>query len=85
MGAEEVRLDDHRIVGVVEGDQLVALVREGGAGLLEVPRDLLRPVVDIACADQLVARMVERLDGRLVLVAVLELHMPDDELLARPP
>ena len=33
----------HRVVGMVEREQLVALVGEGGARLLEVARDLLAP------------------------------------------
>src|SRR6476620_7706158 len=52
VGAVEVGLDDHRIVRVVQGDQLVALVREGGAGLLEVGGDLSLAVVHLAGPDQ---------------------------------
>ena len=66
----------------MEGDQLVALVRKGGACLLEVARHLLRPVVDVAGADELVARMVEGGDRGVVLVPVLGLHVLDHELLA---
>jgi hypothetical protein len=80
--AVQVRLDDHRIVRVVHRDQVVALVRERGPGLLEVARDLTRAVVDVAGADQLVARMVERRERCVELVPVLGLHVLDDELLA---
>ena len=83
MGPVQVRLDDHRVVGVVQRDQLVSLVGKGGAGLLEVPGHLLRAVVDLAGAHQLVAGMVEGRDRRLVVVTVLRLHVLDHELLAR--
>ena len=82
MGSEQVGLDDHRVVGVVEGEQLVALVGERGARLLEVSGHRLAAVVDVARADQLVARVVEGLDRRLVLVPILRLHVLDHELLA---
>ena len=81
MGAADDRLDQHGVVGVVERDQLVALVREGPAALLEVPRHLLGPVVDVAGGDQLVAGVVEGLEGRVELVPVLRVHvLPDDRL-----
>ena len=63
-------------------DQLVALIGEGGAGVLEVAGHLLAAVVDVPRADQLVARVVEGLDRRLELVPVLGLHVLDHELLA---
>jgi mannosyltransferase len=78
----EVGLDDHRVVGVVEGNQLVSLVGERGACLLEVARHLLRPVVDVAGADQLVARVVESRQRGVELVPVLRLHVLDHEPLA---
>jgi hypothetical protein len=80
--AVEVRLDDHRIVRVVHRDQLVALIRERSPGVLEVARDLTRAVVDVARADQLVARMVERRKRRVELVPILGLHVLGDERLA---
>ena len=67
---------------MVKLDQLVALVGEGGAGLLEVASDLGLAVVDVARRDQLVARMLEGRHRRVELVAVLRLHVLDDELLA---
>ena len=42
VGAVEHRLDDHGVVGVVEREQLVALVGERRPRLLEVARDLRR-------------------------------------------
>src|SRR5689334_19918083 len=65
VGPEQVELDDHRVVGVVEGDQLVALVGKRGARLGEVPTDLLLAVVDVARRDDLVARVPERLNRRI--------------------
>ena len=81
MRAVEVRLHDHRVVGVVERDQLVALVGERGPSLLEVAVDLGLPVEHVARGDQLVARVVERLHRDVELVPVLGLHVLDDELL----
>src|SRR5262249_17481729 len=82
MGAVEVGLHDHRVVRVVERDQLIPLVGKGGARLVEVAGDLLGAVIDVAGADELVARVVEGLDRRVVLVTILRLHVLDHELLA---
>lgn len=48
VGAEQVELDDHRVVGVVQRDQLVALIREGGTALGEVGANLLLSVIHVA-------------------------------------
>ena len=82
MGPVQVGFDDHRLVGVMEGDQLVALVGERGARLLEVARHLVGAVEDVARADQLVARVVEGRERGVELVPVLGLHVLDNELLA---
>ena len=65
----------HGVIGMMEREQLVALVGEGGAGLLEVARDLLGAVVDVAGGDQLVARVVEGVEGGIELVPVLRVHV----------
>ena len=58
--AEQVELDDHRVVGVVQRDELVALVGERAAALGEVGAHRLLAVVDVAGRDELVARVPER-------------------------
>ena len=82
MGAAQPGLDDHGVFGVVELDQLVALVGEGAAGLLVVGGDLLGPVVDVAGRDDLVAGVLEGVERDVELVPVLGLHVLDDDLLA---
>src|SRR5947208_5923188 len=71
VGPEQIELDDHSVVGVVERDQLVALIREGGARLLVVAAHGRLAVVDIARGDDLVARMLEGPDRRVEVVPVL--------------
>jgi len=75
VGALEVELDDDGVVGVVHGDQRVALVGERAARLLEVARDSIRAVVDVAGRHDLVARMAERGERGREVVAVLRLHV----------
>src|SRR3954447_19915337 len=75
MRAEQHELGDHRVVGVVQRDQLVALVGERGARLGEVPRDLVGAVVHVAGRHDLVARVVEGREGHVELVPVLGLHV----------
>src|SRR4029077_20001953 len=82
VGAADDRLDHHAFVCVMESAQLVALVREGTPALLEIARDLLRPVIDVAGGDQLVAGVLEGVEGRVELVAVLRVHVLPDDLLA---
>jgi hypothetical protein len=60
--AEQPELRDHRIVGVMHGDELVALIGERGAALAEILLHLGKPVVDAIRRDQLVARVRERGD-----------------------
>src|ERR1700692_4390296 len=67
-GPEQVELDDHGVVDVVEGDQLVALVGERGASLGVVAANLGLAVVDVAGGNQLVAGMRERADRRVAVV-----------------
>src|ERR1700677_2793688 len=82
MSAEQLELRDHARVGVVQRDQLVALVGKGGACLGEVAPYLLLAVVHVSRADQLVARMLERRDRRIEVVVVLGLHVLAHERLA---
>ena len=51
MSAADDRLDQHRVVGVMEGQQLVSLIGKGTAGLVVVGLDLLGAVVDLAGCD----------------------------------
>jgi hypothetical protein len=80
--ALQVELGQHRVLGVVEPDQLVALVGECGARLLEVARHLLGAVVHVAVRDDLVTRVVERPHRHVELVPVLGLHVLTDDGLA---
>ena len=82
MRAEEVELDDHGVVGVVELDQAVALIGERAARLLEVRADGLLAVIYIAGRDDLVARVLEGGEGDIELVPVLGLHVLADGPLA---
>src|SRR4029079_1604118 len=82
VGAVQVGLHHHRVVVVVKGDELISLVGKGGARLLEIARNLLRAVVHVAGADELVAWVVEGLERRVVFVTVLRVHVLDHELLA---
>jgi hypothetical protein len=75
VGPLQVELGDDRAVGVVQRDQLVALVGERRARLSEVGHDLLRPVVHVAGRDDLVPRVAERAERRLEVVLVLRLHV----------
>src|SRR5439155_20352754 len=75
-------LGQHRVVGVVHLDELVALVRERRARLLEIAVDRFLAVVDLAGGDQLVAWVLERAHGDVELVAILRLHVLANDLLA---
>ena len=79
MGAEQVELDDHGVVGVVEDGVLVALIGKRGACGAEVLGDLLGAVVYFAGGDDLVARVVERPHRDVELVPVLRLHVLADD------
>ena len=83
MGPAYDGLDQHRVVGVMQGQQLVALVGESGAGVLEVLHDLLGSVVDLAGGDQLVPRVVKGVERVVELVAVLGVHVLAHDRLAR--
>src|SRR5262245_17964360 len=85
VGAAHHGLDQDRIVRVVQREQLIALVRERGSGLLEVAANLGLAIEDVARPDQLVAGVMEGLHGGVVVVAVLGVHVLADELLADPP
>src|SRR5882762_11517879 len=61
---------------------LVALIGERRAALVEVAGDRLLAVVDVARRDDLVARVAERLHRHVELVAVLGLHVLAHDLLA---
>ena len=74
MRALQVELRHDRVVGMVQGDQLVALIRERGPRLLEVARHLPLAVVPVPGRDYLVARVVESAHGRVEVVPVLGLH-----------
>src|SRR5215470_16371410 len=82
VGSPDDRLDHHAVVGVMERAQLVPLVREGAPALLEVGAHLLGPVVDLAGGDQLVARVVEGVEGGAELMPVLGLHVLEDDRLS---
>ncbi len=84
MRAEQVELDDHALLGVVERDQLVALIGERSARLGEVSADLALTVVDVARGDDLVARVRKGRDRGVEVVVVLRLHvLAHDRLAAR--
>ena len=85
MRAEQIELHDHRVLGMVQRDQLVALVWKRGAALVEVAQHLLLPVVYVAGGDQLVARMLERRHRRVEVVPVLRLHVLAHERFAALP
>ena len=85
VGAAHHRLDQDRGVGMVQGQQLVALVGEGAPRLLEVRHHLLGPVVDLAGPHQLVAGVMEGGEGVVELVAVLGVHVLAHDLLALAP
>src|SRR5258708_14180090 len=82
MCAEHVELDDDGVVGVIHRDELVALVRESAAALGKVPADLRFAVEDVARGDELVARMRERPDGGVEVLAVLRVHVLEHDGLA---
>ena len=73
VGPPQIELHQHGVVGVVQRDDLVALVGKGLAGLAVVRRDGLRPVDHLAAGDELVARMVEGREREVEVVAVLGL------------
>ena len=75
VGAEQVELDDHGVLAVVQGDHLVALIWEGGAALGVVTAHLLLAVVHLAGGDQFVARVREGADRGVEVVDVLGLHV----------
>ena len=75
MSAEQIELGDDRVLGVMQCDELVALVWKRGAGLGEVPTNLRLAVVDVARGDDLVARVREGSDRRVEVVVVLGLHV----------
>src|SRR5262249_7262695 len=82
MRAEQIELDDDRIVGMPQGQDLVPLVRERGARRLVVPANGLLTVEDLAGGNQLVARMAERREGGVELAAVLRFHVAANDHLA---
>ena len=82
MGALEDELDDHGVVGVMQRDELVALVRERGAGGAEVLPHLLLAVEDLPRGDDLVARVLERPDRGVEVGDVLGFHVLADDGLA---
>jgi hypothetical protein len=73
--ALQVELRYDGIVGVMERDQLVALVGERRARLLEIARDRHLAVMHVARRDDLVARMVKRAHRGVEVVPVLRLHV----------
>ena len=66
---------DHRVVRVTHGDQLVALIRERRARVLEVLAHGRVAVVHLPRRDDLVARVREGLHHGLEVVDVLGLHV----------
>src|SRR5438105_4056179 len=85
MGPLEVELGDHGLIGVVQRDQLVALIGERGPRGPEVLRHLLLPVVYLARGDDLVPGMVEGAHRDVEPMDVLGLHvLTHGGLAARP-
>src|SRR6478609_7834900 len=82
MCAEEVKLDDDGVVGVVHRDEFVALVWEGGTALGKISADFRFAVKDIARRDELIARMREGPDGGVKVLAVLRVHVLEHDRLA---
>src|SRR5512144_2061780 len=70
---------------MVQRQELVALVGKRAAGLGEVALHLLGAVVDLSGADQLVAGMLEGVEGRVELLAVLRVHVLAHDLLPLAP
>ena len=75
MGAEQIELHDHRVLGVVQRERLVALIGKRRAGLREVAPNVVLAVIHVAGRDDLVAGMGECPDGRVEVVLVLRFHM----------
>ena len=57
IGSQQVEFDDHRVVGDVVADVVVALVGERGAGQAVVPHHLVVAVEDLTRRHDLVARV----------------------------
>lgn len=55
MGAGQVELDDHGVVGVMQRDEFVALVWEGATALGKISADFRFTVKDVARRDELIA------------------------------
>jgi len=85
VGAQQVELDDHCVIGVVQRDDLVALVGKRRPAFGEVGANLLLTVEDVAGRHELVPRMIERGDRGVEVVTVLRLHvLAHDRLPALP-
>ena len=82
VGPLQIELDYHAGVGVMKGDQLVALIGKGGPRVLEVLAHRVLPVEDIARRHDLVAGVAEGAQRQLEVVVVLGLHVLPDERLA---
>src|SRR3954465_3557117 len=85
VGASHDGLDEDGIVGVVQRQELVALIREGSTGVVVVAGHLLGAVVDLPGGDQLVARVTEGVERGVELVPVLRVHVLTDDLPALLP
>lgn len=81
VGAHQPELDDHRVLAVPQGDELVVLVREGGPGEVVVAADRPLPVVDRHQRHEFVARMRERGQDVVPLLAALVVDVVEDQLL----
>ncbi len=75
VGAKQIELGDQRVVRVVKGDELVALVRKRGPGLSEVATDLGLTIEDVPRCNDLVAGVRKGRDRRIEVVVVLGLHV----------
>ena len=81
--SQQVELGDDRVVGVMQRDEFVALIRKRSATLGEIGTHRLFTVIYIARRDELIARVPERGDRRVEIMPVLRLHvLPHDGLAA---
>ena len=82
MGAEQVELDDHRVVAVAQRDHLVPLVGERDSGVVVVAAHRRVAVVDGLRQNDLVARVREGRQDRVPLLSDLVAEVVEHDLLA---
>src|SRR5688572_22466029 len=79
MRADQPELRQHGVVHRPECNRFIALVREGAARGLEIAHDGFRSVEYLTGAEQLVARMGERLERSVEVAPVLRFHVRADD------